>query len=116
GGYNGPAALTVEVTDGTSLTDPAARVAVITIPVQVGPQTPVLHCPSDPLTVIEGGAPLDINVASVCHVWAADPGTVPAMRFTASWSKPLPGVALSGSGQHTIGLAADATAVPDATG
>src|SRR5207244_2879490 len=72
GGYTGPASVTFEATDGATLTDQGARTAVITLPVQVGPPTPVLRCPADALPVVEGGAPLAVDVTSVCHVWVPD--------------------------------------------
>jgi len=46
GRYAGPGAVTVQVYDGTSLQDPHGHVATVTIPVQVGPDVPVLRCPS----------------------------------------------------------------------
>ena len=47
--YVGPAALVVEVMDAASNTDPDVLKATISIPVQVGPKTPVLRCP-DPVS------------------------------------------------------------------
>jgi large repetitive protein len=115
GGYVGPAALTFEVTDGVSLTDPAGVHAVIAIPVQIGPETPVLRCPDEPLSVIEGGATLRVDVARVCHVWVADPGTLPGLRYTASWQQAAAGVDLAGSGSSTLEFTADSGTPPGAT-
>src|SRR2546423_5884234 len=96
-GYVGPGALTIEVTDGASLTDPAGQVVVLTIPVQVGPETPVLRCPDDPLTLIEGGATLNVDVTSVCHVWVANPATLSGLKYTATWHKPVVETSLTAS-------------------
>ncbi|HEY1488467.1 MAG TPA: Ig-like domain-containing protein [Micromonosporaceae bacterium] len=116
GNYKGPGAVTVQVTDGTSLTDPNGHVVDLNIPVQVGPSVPVLRCPADPVTLIEGGAPVSIDVTAVCHVWAANPGTLPGLRYTASWQKSPAGVTLGGSGTHKLQISAASAAVPDATG
>ncbi|MEV4512581.1 Ig-like domain-containing protein [Dactylosporangium sp. NPDC049525] len=117
GGYSGPGALTFEVTDGTSLTDPAGLLAVITVPVQVGPPTPVLHCPDDPLPVVEGGAPLSLDVTAICHVWAPDRGTLPALTYTFGWKQqPAGNVTLAGSGEHVGTVTAAAGSPPGSTG
>ncbi|MFB9449197.1 fibronectin type III domain-containing protein [Dactylosporangium vinaceum] len=116
GDYTGPASVTFEVTDGATLTDQAAQTAVVTLPVQVGPPTPVLHCPSDPVPVVEGGAPLAIDVTSVCHVWAPDRATLPGLSYTAAWHRAIPGVSIGGAGTHTVGVTAEAGAVPGAGG
>ncbi|MFF5230419.1 Ig-like domain-containing protein [Dactylosporangium sp. NPDC000521] len=117
GGYSGPGALTFEVTDGASLTDPAGQVAVITVPVQVGPPTPVLHCPDDPLPVVEGGAPLSLDVTAICHVWAPDRGTLPGLTYTFGWKQqPAGNVTLAGSGQHVGTVTAGAGSPPGSTG
>lgn len=115
-GYVGPGAVTFQVTDGTSLTDPTAQTAVITVPVQVGPPTPVLRCPSDPITLIEGGFPARVDVSSVCHVWAPDPASVAAQRYSASWRGGSAGLALFGSGTHILSVAAGSATRPGATG
>lgn len=117
GGYSGPGALVIEVTDGATLTDPAAHTAVLSIPVQVGPPTPVLHCPADPLTVVEGGDPQDVDIATVCHVWVADPATLPRLTYTASWVSHPAGVDLTGGsgGRHLV-VTAGSSAVPGSTG
>lgn len=116
GDYAGPAAITFEVTDGSSITDPEGRSAVITVPVQVGPETPVLRCPNDPLPLVEGGAPATVDVTSVCHVWMPDRAKLAGLRYSASWQNRPDGVTLDGSGNHTITLAAGGSAKPGATG
>jgi hypothetical protein len=112
GGYVGPAAVNFEVTNGSSLDDPAGVSAFLTIPVQIGPETPVLRCPTDPLTVLEGGAPVRIDVASVCHVWVANKADLAGLNFDASWNKPAAGVSVDGSGSHAISVSASGSAHP----
>ncbi len=114
-GYVGPAAVTFQVTDGATLTDPHGVYAVITVPVQVGPPTPVLRCPSDPVSVVEGGASVSLDVTSLCHVWVADPTTVPSLRYSAQWQGGRSGgVTLGGTGTHTLTVTADSSAAPGA--
>jgi hypothetical protein len=99
GAYVGPAAVTLEVTDGATVDDPAGTAAVVTIPVQVGPDTPVLHCPDTAFGVVQGGRPLDVSLPAVCHVWV--PSTLPIgdVGFTASWKTPLDQVSQQVNGQ-----------------
>ncbi|HEY3004848.1 MAG TPA: Ig-like domain-containing protein, partial [Kribbellaceae bacterium] len=65
-GYTGPASAVFEVTDGTSLADPRGQKALIAVPVQIGTPQPVLRCPSSTLSAIQGGAPLKLDIATVC--------------------------------------------------
>jgi hypothetical protein len=116
GDYAGPAAVTVQVTDGTSLADPHGRMAIISVPVQVGPPTPVLRCPADPLTVVEGGATVKVDVASVCHVWVPDERALAGLKFSASWKSGPGGLALTGTGTHTFAVTATSSATPGASG
>jgi large repetitive protein len=116
-GYVGPASLTFQVTDGTSATDPTGHTAIITVQVQIGPQTPVLRCPTAPITLVEGGQPRDFDVTSVCYVWTADPGDAAGLDYTAGWSGAGPaGVTVSGSGSHKLTITAGASSVPGSSG
>lgn len=114
-GYVGPAAITFEVTDGKTLTDPDGHYAIITIPVQIGPPTPVLRCPANPVSVIEGGDPLNVDITAVCHVWLADPSQASSLRYAAHWQGAANGLTLGGSGGHTVNVSAAASATPGAT-
>ncbi|MFJ8959041.1 Ig-like domain-containing protein [Lentzea sp. NPDC102401] len=116
GGYTGPAAVTFEVTDGNSLTDPEGRFALITVPVQVGPDTPVLRCPASALTVVEGGLPVKVDVTAVCHVWVADRSKLGDVRYSAAWAEQPDGVSLEGSGERTLTVTAAGGAKPGTTG
>ncbi|HEV2638070.1 MAG TPA: tandem-95 repeat protein [Actinocrinis sp.] len=116
-GYVGPASLAFQVTDGTSLTDPAGHLAVITVQVQIGPQTPVLRCPTAPISLVEGGQPRAFDVTSVCYVWTADPGDAAGLAYTASWAGKQPtGVTVSGSGGHRLTITPGASSVPGSSG
>lgn len=92
GDYVGPAAVTFAVTDGTTLSDPTGQHAIVTIPVQVGPDTPVLRCPTSAFAVFEGGPPLNIPLPSVCHVWTPTSMQPSDVRFTAQWASQPAGV------------------------
>ncbi|SDJ43585.1 Fibronectin type III domain-containing protein [Frankineae bacterium MT45] len=116
GDYVGPAAITFQVTDGASLTDPAGQFGFISVPVQVGPETPVLRCPSTNLPVVEGGAPLDLDVTSLCHVWVADPAQLKTISYTASWQPQPENVSVSGFGTKTLHVTAAGSSLPGSTG
>lgn len=116
GGYNGPAAITFEVTNGKSLNDPAGQSALITVQVQVGPNTPVIRCPAAALTVVQGGPDRRLDIASLCHVWLADRSQLSSIDFTASWSKTPRDVDILGNGSSVIGLRAGNSARPGDTG
>ncbi len=114
--YQGPAAAVFEVTDGTSLSDPRAQQAVIALPVQVGTPQPVLRCPTSTLTAVQGGAPLKIDLATVCHVWLDDPSTLDQLDFTSSWAKQPRGVSLAKDSNSKVTITPGAQARPGATG
>ncbi len=114
GDYVGPASVTFEVTNGLTLTD--GQSAVVTVPAQVGPPTPVLRCPTNPLTLVEGGHNLTIDVTSLCHVWTPRPGDLAGLQYTATWKQPIADVNLTGSGSRKVDLAASGAAKPGATG
>lgn len=115
-GYNGPAAITFEVTDGATLNDPNAQHALITIQVQVGPNTPVIRCPSAPIRVVEGGPDRRLDITALCHVWVADRSQLRSLDYTASWTRAAKDVDILGSGSQIIGLRAGGSAVPGQDG
>lgn len=114
-GYIGPGAVVVEVTDGKTLDDPDGIRTVVSIPVQVGPETPVLRCPSDPVSVVAGGQSLDLDITSVCSVWTPTPEMANSLSYTARWSSPVQNVTATAK-DGTVTLAAAGTAKPQATG
>ena len=116
GGYAGPAAITFQVTNGTSITDPAGITAIVTIPVQVGPDTPFLRCPDSAIPVVAGGDPVDVDVTSVCHVWVVDPANLEGLRYTAAWRDEPAGVEVGGGGSREVSITASGSAVPESSG
>ena len=117
-GYAGPAAIGFEVTDGTSLTDPDGRTAVLTVPAQVGADAPVLRCPpGPPLQVVEGGAPLVVDIDAYCHVWVQDASKLAGTTLTEAWMPTLAGVTLTPSmNGHTVTLTPTRDAHPGDSG
>ena len=106
--YVGPGAIGLEVTDGADATDPTGLRAYVTIPVQVGPPTPVLRCPPDPQTVVQGGNNRTIDITALCHVWTPAGGT--ALSYSADWATPLAGVTATGG--RVVTLSAAGASVP----
>ncbi|HEV7204985.1 MAG TPA: Ig-like domain-containing protein [Jatrophihabitans sp.] len=115
-GYIGPAAISFQVTNGTSLSDPKGQLALITVQVQVGPDTPVVRCPSTAITLVEGGPDTTLDIAGLCHVWTADPADLDALRFTGTWTDHPGGVDVSGNGTHQLTLRARGAARPGDSG
>ncbi|MCL2316712.1 MAG: fibronectin type III domain-containing protein, partial [Actinomycetia bacterium] len=112
--YVGPAAIGVEVTDGVDATDPDARRAFLTIPVQIGPNTPVLRCPAGVQEVVQGGADKILDITALCHVWTSDTVTRDTLAYTADWASPLADVAAAGGRVVTLSAAGRAVAGAEA--
>ncbi len=115
-GYQGPAAAIFEVTDGTSLSDPRSQKAVVAVPVQIGRPQPVLRCPTGTLTAVQGGAPLKLDIATLCHVWLDDPSTIDKVDFTSTWAKQPGGVSITKSGNSGLTITPGPQARPGTTG
>ncbi len=103
--YVGPAAVTLDVMDGSSQTDEGVLTATVTIPVQIGAPTPVLRCPDDPQTIVQGGEVKSLDITSLCHVWSPDPGSLGGLSYSASWAQPIDQVSATG-GAHQVKLEA----------
>jgi hypothetical protein len=116
GDYTGPGAVSVQVYDGSTLQDSHGYTETVTIPVQVGPDVPVLRCPQAALDVVEGGAPLSYDIAQLCHVWVDTTIAAPVSRYTLAWSKQPGGVAASVIGGTDLQLAGASDAAPGTTG
>ena len=116
GDYVGPAALTVEVRDALGADDPQALTGVVTIPVQIGPATPVLWCPGTFQEVVQGGQPLTLDIASLCHAWMPSSAGVDSLQFTGSWDAGGDGLVVTGVGgklpAHQLVIRAEASARP----
>lgn len=115
-GYQGPASAVFEVTDGTSLSDPRAQQAVLALPVQIGKPQPVLRCPSSTFTAVQGGAPLKLDLATVCHVWLDNPADIGQVDFTSKWAKQLAGVSITKNGNSKVTITPGPQAHPGSTG
>ncbi|MBP6997585.1 MAG: fibronectin type III domain-containing protein [Phycicoccus sp.] len=113
--YIGPAAIAVEVTNGADATDPAGRRALLTIPVQIGPETPVLRCPTTALDVVIGGSSRPISIRQLCHVWTARPETMDSLQFTGSFPDGQPGLQVTTQNTDTLVVSATADAEPGST-
>ncbi|MDR1386496.1 MAG: fibronectin type III domain-containing protein [Propionibacteriaceae bacterium] len=110
-GYVGPGSITLELMDSEDSSDPDIVSGWVTIPVQVGPVVPVLRCPAEPVEVVQGGRPVLLDVASLCHVWMPDPSQVGSLLFSAVLASPLNGVSVS-SGEHVLSVRAAGVARP----
>ncbi|PVG84669.1 hypothetical protein DDE18_03460 [Nocardioides gansuensis] len=114
-GFRGYGAVLLEV---TTAIDPAGNedvedpkdgyTALLSIPVQVGDDVPVLTCPDAPIP-ISAGESHDIDIATLCHVWSLDPRDADDLAYQSSWSQELDGLSLSGSGS-AVRVSADAAA------
>ena len=114
-GYVGPAAVTFRVMDGTSLTEEGVLSAMVSVPVQVGPNTPVLRCPETTLELVAGGQDRTLDIASWCRVWAPNPAAIDDMVFTAEWQGDAARDVQAENG-HIVTFRAGGSAVPDARG
>ncbi|MFT3861069.1 Ig-like domain-containing protein [Micropruina sp.] len=113
-GYVGPGAVTVQVMDGESATDEGVLSSFVTIPVQVGPVTPVLRCPTGELNLPAGGATRSLDIATLCNVWTADSADASTFSYTADWATAITGVEVTAG--RTVQLSATGAAVPGAAG
>lgn len=111
--YVGPASVTFEVIDGDP--ESGGRTAIITIPVQVGPATPVLRCPPSTQRLVQGGAPVNLRISAVCSVWTPNPADAETLEYSAELAGGLPDVQASGD-VGTVTVVAGSNAVPGSTG
>ncbi|MBM6399868.1 Ig-like domain-containing protein [Phycicoccus sonneratiae] len=114
-GYVGPAAIAFEVSTAATADDPTARRAFLTVPVQVGPETPVLRCPPTAIDVVVGGTSRPLGIPQLCHVWTATPDGLTDLRFTGRFESPVAGLTVSNRGDDTLVVEAGAAAVPGST-
>ena len=114
--YVGPGAVAFEVTTGTSVDDPSGVRSVLSVPVQVGDPVPILRCPSDPVEVSQAES-IELDIASLCHVWTADPADTDDLSFDADWTASVPGLSIIEPSGPVIEVAAagDARAGDEAT-
>ena len=109
--YEGPGAVVFEATTGTSVDDPAGVVAVLSVPVQVGDDTPILRCPDEPIEIAQDQS-IDLEIASLCHVWTPQPDTLADLSFDADWRRSVDGLAIIEPSGPVITVGADGSADP----
>jgi len=108
-GYIGPGAVVAEFTNGKTLDDPEGVKTFVSIPVQVGPETPVLRCPSDVIPVTRGGKEVSRDVTSLCSVWSPTKEMADKLTFEGSMQQPLDGVSIRNGRALVIDASSDAT-------
>lgn len=108
-GYIGPGAIVAEFTNGKTLDDPEGIKTFVSIPVQVGPETPVLRCPTEIIPVMRGGRPAVRDVTSFCSVWSPTEEMAKNLTFEGTWTTALDGVSITGGRALTIDASSDST-------
>ncbi len=115
--YRGPGALLLEV---TTATDPSGNedpqdptdgyTALLSIPVQVGDDTPELTCPATTIP-ISSGQVYDLDIGSLCTVWTLDPADADDLTYAGSFTQAVEGVSVTGTDTSVLRVAAadDAT-------
>ena len=94
GGYIGPGALMLEVSDQQEADDKDVRTAYVSIPVQVGPKVPLLRCPDAPLVLAAGGREREVDIPTYCRAWLPIGLDLDDVRFEASWDPQAKGADL----------------------
>ncbi|MDN5765698.1 MAG: Ig-like domain-containing protein [Humibacillus sp.] len=94
-GYVGPAAVVLEVTNATGPNDKAAQSAYVTIPVQIGPDVPVLRCPDYEVTLAADGLQRSVDITKICRIWWPAGLDRNKVQFEAKWDPAIDGVDLT---------------------
>jgi hypothetical protein len=111
GGYVGPAAVMLEVTDQDAVDQKDFGTAYVSIPVQVGPKVPLLRCPGTEVTVLAGGLDRVIDIPTYCHAWLPVGMTFDDVQFDTGWQTEADAtVSSDGPGGRRVTLHADAGA------
>ncbi|MBF4769105.1 fibronectin type III domain-containing protein [Nocardioides agariphilus] len=87
--YEGPGAVVVEVTTGTSVDDPDAARSIVSIPVLVGESRPILRCPEQPIEVPQAGF-VRLDLGAVCHVWTPSESDEATLTWSAEFAEESP--------------------------
>ncbi|TPG17093.1 Ig-like domain-containing protein [Pedococcus bigeumensis] len=108
GGYIGPGAVMLEVSDQETVDQKDFKTAYVSIPVQIGPKIPLLRCPDFAVSLNAGGLARTIDVPTLCHAWVPIGMTLDDVQFESAWRPEPKGVDLtrSGAGDRTLGLKA----------
>ncbi|WP_377642059.1 Ig-like domain-containing protein [Oryzobacter terrae] len=111
GGYVGPAAVMLEVTDQDAVDQTDYGTAYVSIPVQVGPKVPLLRCPEGAVTVIAGGLDRVVDIPTFCHAWYPVGTTLDDVEFTTRWETEADArLTADGRGNRRLTLHADDSA------
>ncbi|MGN0063436.1 MAG: Ig-like domain-containing protein [Nocardioides sp.] len=109
-GYRGPAAAMVEVTTATAAngdedpSDPTdGATALLSVPVQVGSDTPEITCPTEPIE-LSAGQQLDLDLRAVCTVWTLDSRDLDTLTYSAEWDATHSDVTLEGVNGPVVSL------------
>ncbi|GAB3023932.1 Ig-like domain-containing protein [Nocardioides flavus (ex Wang et al. 2016)] len=114
--FRGPGAVLVEVTtaqdasgneDTTTTADGVT--ALLSIPVQVGDDSPSLECPST-VVPMAAGQRFDLDIATFCKVFTVDPRDAAGLDYSAEWSQPVDGVAVGSVVGSVVPVVADESA------
>ena len=89
GGYIGPGAVMLEVSDQETVDQKDFKTAYVSIPVQIGPKIPLLRCPDYAVTLNAGGLARTVDIPTLCHAWLPVGMTLDDVVFESGW-KPEP--------------------------
>ncbi|MEO6997597.1 MAG: fibronectin type III domain-containing protein, partial [Terracoccus sp.] len=117
-GYVGPAAVMLEVTNATGPNDKSAQTAYVTVPVQIGPDVPVLRCPDLEVSLAADGPARTVDIPRVCHAWIPPGMDENSAQYQSAWDPAIDRVSLrqAGAGGRQVVLQAQAGAQAGATG
>ena len=108
GGYIGPGAVMLEVSDQELVSQKDFKTAYLSIPVQIGPKIPLLRCPDYTVKLNAGGRARTVDIPTLCHAWLPVGMTLDDVVFESSWRPEPKDVDLrrSGAGDRTLELRA----------
>ncbi|WP_151084475.1 Ig-like domain-containing protein [Nocardioides cynanchi] len=115
--YAGPGAMVFEVTRAAgpnAASNGRARTVVLSVPVQVGQDKPILRCPSNSLTVPQGQA-ITVDILAMCHVWTIDPAQQSSLTYAAGWDGNAQGLDLGSVTGSRVEIRAAGSATPGTT-
>lgn len=111
-GFRGPGALLLRVTTATDPSgneDPAdptdGYTALLSVPVQVGDDTPILQCPETVIPIVAGDT-IDFDVQARCNVWTLDPADATTLDYRGTWDTRVPGVEVEDAGGPVLSVTA----------
>ena len=115
--YTGPGAMAFEVTTATGASAQSAehdQKVVLTVPIQVGADKPILRCPSNSLTVPQSGT-ITVDIRALCHVWTIDPAQVSRLHYQAAWQHASSGLSLGPVSGSRVQVRAGSSVRPGST-